>query len=163
MVRGADAGPVNTTDVLTSFRGGAVLRKAAWTSSYGRPISAAAISACSSSSSDRPWAAAIASSSVGASCRTRRGPYFVFQACSLFLLMNLIFLARFRRHLALYVAMQQGKLCGAIESFLRPLIGGSTADVVIARSAQRDEAISATRTVHAKRDCFAEPVIGPAK
>ena len=65
----------NTTDVFRSFRGGAVLSKAAWTiSSYGRPISAATISACSSSSSDRPWAATIASSSVGASCRTRRRP-----------------------------------------------------------------------------------------
>jgi hypothetical protein len=33
---------------------------------------------------------------------------------------------------------------------------------VIARSAQRDEAISATRAVDALRDCFAEPAIGPA-
>src|SRR5436190_14369151 len=36
--------------------------------------------------------------------------------------------------------------------------------VVIARSAQRDEAISAPRgRAQVKRDCFAEPVIGPAK
>ena len=37
MVRGADAGPVNTTDDLTSLRIGAILSKAAWTSSYGSP------------------------------------------------------------------------------------------------------------------------------
>ena len=67
MVRGAEAGPANATDLMTSLRG-------------GNPISEAAISACSLSSSDKPWAAAIASSSVGASRRTRRGPYLVFQA-----------------------------------------------------------------------------------
>src|ERR1044071_3115354 len=36
-------------------------------------------------------------------------------------------------------------------------------EFVIARSAQRDEAISAPRgRLHLTRDCFAEPVIGPA-
>src|SRR5262245_4235617 len=42
-------------------------------------ISAAAISACSCGSSVSPLAAKIASSSVGGSHRTRRGPYSVFQ------------------------------------------------------------------------------------
>src|ERR1700722_16977754 len=49
------------------------------TASIGRPISEAAISACSLWSSVMPDAAKIASSSVGGSHRTRRGPYLVFQ------------------------------------------------------------------------------------
>src|ERR1700690_371017 len=50
------------------------------TASIGMPISDAAISACSLWSSVMPAAAKIASSSVGGSRRTRRGPYFVFQS-----------------------------------------------------------------------------------
>src|ERR1700733_280477 len=50
------------------------------TASIGRPMSDAAMSACSLKSSVMPAAAKIASSRVGGSRRTRRGPYFVFQS-----------------------------------------------------------------------------------
>src|SRR5262249_43893390 len=50
------------------------------TFSTGMSISAAAISACCCGSSVSPLAAKIASSSVGGSSRTLRGPYLVFQA-----------------------------------------------------------------------------------
>src|SRR5579872_1962984 len=58
----------------------AVFFTSAVTVSIGIPISDAAISACSFGSSVMPAAAKIASSRVGGSCRTRRGPYFVFQS-----------------------------------------------------------------------------------
>src|ERR1700742_188119 len=50
------------------------------TVSSGIPIKDAAISACASRSSVMPIAAKMASSSVGGSRRTRRGPYLVFQS-----------------------------------------------------------------------------------
>src|SRR5262249_45468637 len=63
------------------------------TLSTGMPISAAAISACCCGSSVSPAAAKIASSSVGGSSRTLRGPYLVFQG----LLMVATHSARSRR------------------------------------------------------------------
>jgi hypothetical protein len=76
-----------------SFRDGTVLSNAARTCSPGKPIKEAAMVTCSAGSSVRLWAAMIASSSVGASSRTRRGPYFVFQTLLLFLLMNIVALS----------------------------------------------------------------------
>src|SRR6185369_13323926 len=78
----------NTTDWAFARAGGLCFGISARTLSGGRPISAAAISVCSAGSSVKPWAAKIASARVGASTRTRRGPYLVFQASLLFLFMN---------------------------------------------------------------------------
>jgi hypothetical protein len=61
------------------LREAAIVNSSARTSSTGRSIKAAAISACYSSSPVSPCAAAIASFSVGGSNRTLRRPYFVFQ------------------------------------------------------------------------------------
>src|SRR5579864_3320730 len=69
---------------MTRVEERAALRPAFFTSaatdSIGSPISDAAISACSLWSSVMPAAAKIASSNVGGSRRTRRGPYLVFQS-----------------------------------------------------------------------------------
>src|SRR5580704_8866063 len=71
--------PPPTSTTLIVFRGEAAAITASLTFSGARPIREAAISTCADTLSVRPWAAMIASSSVGGSCRTRREPYFVFQ------------------------------------------------------------------------------------
>src|SRR5215469_11170780 len=78
-VRGVPARPTNAT-VLASLRVVvAALSTSGLTCSGGKSISDAAISICSCTSSVNPRAAVTASATVGGSCLTLRGPYFVFQ------------------------------------------------------------------------------------
>ena len=70
---------VNATELAT-FGCGTSLASSTATCSGETPISDAAISTWASRSSEMSLAAAIASAIVGGSCRTRRGPYLVFQA-----------------------------------------------------------------------------------
>src|SRR4051812_18321861 len=74
---------VNATVALL-LRGAGVFWRAVLTCSGSSSIKPAAISTCASTSSVSPRAAKIASSRVGGSCFTRRGPYFVFQVVLIF-------------------------------------------------------------------------------
>src|SRR5579864_5636362 len=92
---------------MTRVEERAALRPAFFTSaatdSIGSPISDAAISACSLWSSVMPAAAKIASSNVGGSRRTRRGPYLVFQS---WLIAHLCFGERHLRSAMLHCNMK---------------------------------------------------------